>query len=256
MESTEQIQGNYELKEAEFGQLKHSLNVDDELALKLFHIIRFKIRTLSWGQIYQYFKFLLKMKYSVQRAILKSQQAEDTTVSLDGIKASLKIQLNDESIWLFNKVDSLHGTKVTWKQIRKYLKKMITVRDEMRDFFRDSARDREFEENKAELINAINDNVEANNDQNAEKQDKILAALSSITKQLNELKKEIKRNKNPKINKNKKHPSKKEQTSIFERRVSEIIPENEVQEQKIQDLDVNELDDITQMEERNASTPL
>ena len=128
MESTEQIQGNYELKEAEFGQLKHSLNVDDELALKLFHIIRFKMRTLSWKQIYNYFKFLLKMKYNVQRAILKSIQAEDTTVSLDGIKLLLKIQLNDESVWLFNKVDSFHGAKVTWKQIRKYLKKMITVR--------------------------------------------------------------------------------------------------------------------------------
>eukprot|EP01084_Bolivina_argentea_P194766 334238_1 len=45
MESTEQIQGNYELKKEEFGQLKHSLNVsDDFLAVKLFHIIRFKIR--------------------------------------------------------------------------------------------------------------------------------------------------------------------------------------------------------------------
>ena len=53
MESTEQIQGNYELKCAEFGQLKYSLSVNDESATKLFHIIRFKQRSLSWQQIYQ-----------------------------------------------------------------------------------------------------------------------------------------------------------------------------------------------------------
>ena len=97
MESTEQIQGHYELKEAEFGQLKHSLNVNDELANKLFNIIRFKIRTLSWKQIYHHFKFILKMKYNVQRAILKSKQAEDTTISQDAIKIMLKISLNDGS---------------------------------------------------------------------------------------------------------------------------------------------------------------
>merc|ERR1719499_1009451 len=51
MESTEQIQGNYELKCAEFGQLKYSLNVNAESAFKLFHIIRFKHRSLSWQQI-------------------------------------------------------------------------------------------------------------------------------------------------------------------------------------------------------------
>merc|ERR1712130_957346 len=111
MESTEQIQ------------------VNDELALHLFHIIRFKLRTVSWKQIYGYFKFLLRMKYNVQRAILKSKQAEDTTVSLDGIKMTLEIQLNDEGLWLFHKVDELHGSKVTWKQISKYLKKMVAVRD-------------------------------------------------------------------------------------------------------------------------------
>ena len=43
MESTEQIQGIYELKCAEFGQLKYSLNVNDDLAYKLFHIIRLNI---------------------------------------------------------------------------------------------------------------------------------------------------------------------------------------------------------------------
>ena len=134
MESMEQIQGHYELKEAEFGQLKHSLNVNDELATKLFNIIRFKIRALSWKQIYHYFKFILKMKYNVQRAILKSKEAEDTTISKDAIKNILKISLNDESKWLFNKVDKMHGMKITWKAIRKDLKKMINVRDDMRFF--------------------------------------------------------------------------------------------------------------------------
>eukprot|EP01084_Bolivina_argentea_P313577 543028_1 len=191
MESTEQIQGNYELKEAEFGQLKHSLNVNDELAIRLFHIIRFKIRTLSWKQIYNYFNFLLQMKYNAQRAILKSKQAEDTTVSLDGIKLSLKIQLNDESVWLFNKVDSLHGAKVTWKQIRKYLKKMITVRDEMRDFFSDNARDREYKEKQPEIVNAIHDNVEQTQESAQQNQEDILKCLAAITKQLKQLQKEV-----------------------------------------------------------------
>ena len=191
MESTEQIQGNYELKEAEFGQLKHSLNVNDELAIKLFHIIRFKIRTLTWKQIYNYYKFLLKMKYNVQRAILKSKQSEDTTVSMDGIKMLLKIQLNDEAKWLFSKVDSLHGAKVTWKQIRKYLTKIITVRDEMRDFFRDNARNRDYEDNKAEIINGISENAEKAIEVNESLEDKLLAQLHEITKKLNKLEKKI-----------------------------------------------------------------
>eukprot|EP01084_Bolivina_argentea_P123568 218973_1 len=59
MESSTQIHGNYELKENEFGQLKYSLNINYELALKLFRIIRFKIRTLSWEQINNYFQFVL-----------------------------------------------------------------------------------------------------------------------------------------------------------------------------------------------------
>merc|ERR1712130_465887 len=186
MESTEQIQGNYELKEAEFGQLKHSLNVNDELALHLFHIIRFKLRTVSWKQIYGYFKFLLRMKYNVQRAILKSKQAEDTTVSLDGIKMTLEIQLNDEGLWLFHKVDELHGSKVTWKQISKYLKKMVAVRDEMRDFFHDNKRDRVFEDNKAEIVNSIHSDLESNIQQNESLESKLIKTLDQITKRLDE----------------------------------------------------------------------
>ena len=191
MESTEQIQGNYELKEAEFGQLKHSLNVNDELALKLFHIIRFKIRSLTWKQISNYFKFLLKMKYNVQSAILKSKQAGDTPVSLDGIKMVLKIQLNDEAKWLFGKVDALHGAKVTWKQIRKYLTKIITVRDEMRDFFHDNARDRDFDDNRAEIINGIADNAERILENNEGTQELLLETLKDIRKKIKHIERKI-----------------------------------------------------------------
>jgi len=181
MESTEQIQGDYELKLAEFGQLKHSLNVNDELAVKLFHIIRFKVRTLTWGQIYNYFKFLLKMKYNVNTAILKSKQAGDTTMSMDGMKLAMKIQLNDESKWFFNKVDVMHGSKVTWKQIRKYLKKVISVRADMRDFFIDNRRDRQFEDEKAGLIHSISENVESS-------QLKMERDQEIVLRQMNELK--------------------------------------------------------------------
>merc|ERR1712130_939733 len=110
MGSTEQIQGNYELKCAEFGQLKYSLNVNNESANKLFHIIRFKQRSLSWQQIYQYLTFVLRMKYNVQKAILNSKQAEDTTVSNDGMKILLNISLNDASHWLFEKVLFFNGS--------------------------------------------------------------------------------------------------------------------------------------------------
>ena len=191
MESTEQIQGIYELKCAEFGQLKYSLNVNDDLANKLFHIIRFKHRSLSWKQLYSYLLFILKMKYNVQKAILKSKQAEDTTVSEDGMKILLKISLNDESNWLFNRVLFLNGSKVTWKQIRNYLTKMLAVRQDMRDFFDDRERDRNYDENKAEIIDEISKTVEDNNTNNQYKNQDIMELLKTIKKQNESMKKEI-----------------------------------------------------------------
>ena len=128
MDSTDSIQGNYELKCAEFGQLKWSLHVNDESATKLFHIIRFKERTLSWMQIHEYLSFVLQMKYNVDGAILNSKQAEDTTVSKDGMKISLKISEDDSSSWLFERTLFFNGSKVTWKQIQEYLKKIESVR--------------------------------------------------------------------------------------------------------------------------------
>jgi len=131
------------------------------------------------------------MKYNVQSAILKSKQAGDTPVSLDGIKMILKIRLNDEAKWLFGKVDALHGAKVTWKQIKKYLTKIITVRDEMRDFFRDNARDRDFDDNHAEIINGIADNAEKILEENEKTQDNMLETLKVIRKQLKHLDRKV-----------------------------------------------------------------
>ncbi len=53
VESTDQIQGIYELKTTEFKQLKYSLHLNNnDLTDKLFNIIRFKMRSLSYKQIY------------------------------------------------------------------------------------------------------------------------------------------------------------------------------------------------------------
>ena len=123
MVSAENIQGNHEVTYAEFDQLKHGVNIHDESFLELFHIIRFKQQSLSWQQIYHYLTFVLRMKYNVEEAILNSKQAEDTTVSSDGMKAALKISQEDFSAWLFEKTLFFNGSKVTWKQIREYLGK-------------------------------------------------------------------------------------------------------------------------------------
>ena len=189
MESTEQIQGNYELKCAEFGQLKYSLNVNAESATKLFHIIRFKQRSLSWQQIYQYLDFVLRMKYNVQKAILNSKQAEDTTVSNDGMKILLNISLNDASHWLFEKVLFFNGSKVTWKQIMAYLKKSETVRDEVRDIFAEKERCRKYQENTAEVIGEIAKSVDESQGQN--KHIELMEMLKEIQKQNYELKQEV-----------------------------------------------------------------
>eukprot|EP00483_Globobulimina_turgida_P007229 UN07243 len=99
------------------------------------------------------------MKYNVQNSILNSPQAEDTEVSKDAIRKLLNISLNDEALWLFTKCDAFHGSKINWKQIRNYLKKMVAVRDEMRDFFGDKQRDKNFKDNKVEIFNKMNDQI-------------------------------------------------------------------------------------------------
>eukprot|EP01083_Nonionella_stella_P230214 814039_1 len=161
LESTELINGTYELKAAEFKQFKHELHVNDALAHDLFHLIRFKQRSLSWEQCRRFFAFLLQQRYRIKKAILDSTELEDTTISKDALKTELEISSNDEAKWLFNKVEQIHGAKVTWKQVRNYLEKMVSVRVSMRDFFSDQQRDREFKENHAEEFhNAVEEERE------------------------------------------------------------------------------------------------
>eukprot|EP01083_Nonionella_stella_P151295 483244_1 len=161
LESTELINGTYELKAAEFKQFKHELHVNDALAHDLFHLIRFKQRSLSWEQCRRFFAFLLQQRYRIKKAILDSTELEDTTISKDALKTTLEISSNDEAKWLFNKVEQIHGAKVTWKQVRNYLEKMVSVRVSMRDFFSDQQRDREFKENHAEEFhNAVEEERE------------------------------------------------------------------------------------------------
>ena len=183
LESTEQIQGIYELKAAEFGQLKHSLNANDEEAEKLFHIIRFKLRSLTWKQFFLYFKFLLEMKRNVQKAISKSDQREDTTVSRDELKIQLKIPCNDESKWLFAQIEYLHGAKVTWKQIKNYISQMAVMRDSMKDFFGDMDRKRHYESNKADIISKMAKNVKDNSLKSSNKQNEMVDEMKELKKQ-------------------------------------------------------------------------
>merc|ERR1712154_340947 len=89
----------------------------------LFYIIRFKMRSLSMKQLYDYFNFLLTMKGKIEKAILNSKKAEDTTLSKDGLKNVLDISSKNESEWLHEKVRKLYRSTITWKQITFYLDK-------------------------------------------------------------------------------------------------------------------------------------
>eukprot|EP01084_Bolivina_argentea_P132267 233416_1 len=162
LESTEHIQGNYQLKAAEFAQLKHALNINGEVADKLFYLIRIKDRSLSWRQLYEYVEFLVKMKFDVERASLKAPQAEDTTISRDDLTNKLNIQYNDQAKWLFDEVDKDHGHKVSWKQIRSYLKMRNEFGKDMHlnDFFEHTRRNKNFASKQAEIMNGMRNKLE------------------------------------------------------------------------------------------------
>ena len=113
------------------------------------------MRSLSFKQFYDYFKFSLTIKYKIDKAILSSSKAEDTAVSKQGLKDVLNISLNDESEWLFNKVRIMYGSKITWKQISSYLTKTIRVRDDTRDFFNDKERNKNYKQQRAEDLCSI-----------------------------------------------------------------------------------------------------
>ena len=56
------------------------------------------------------------------------------------MKILLEIIFDDESKWLFDEVISLNASKVTWKQIRNYLQKTASARQDIRDFFEDTTK--------------------------------------------------------------------------------------------------------------------
>ena len=123
--------------------------------------------------------FIFRMKHNVQKAILDKdtgKQAEDTTVSNDGMKIALEINLDDESKWLFDQVLKLHATKVTWRQIREYLKKTLSIKQEIRDSFEDQEIGRKYEEKEAEIIDDISQTVEKAKE-NSEMQNKAMMGL-------------------------------------------------------------------------------
>ena len=98
--------------------------------------------------------------------------------------------MNDESKWLFDRVLYLNGSKVTWKQIRNYLKKTLAGQG-MRDFFQDQERDRNYDENKAEIIDELTKTVDDNKDQNKTQNEQMMDLLKTIMKQNENMKKEI-----------------------------------------------------------------
>ena len=175
MQNTAEVTGIYTLRAEEFCLLKHTLQISETAARKLFLIIRHKKRSLSWKQLHNYFKFLLIMKYRIQFAINNSPKREDKVVSKDALQGELGISRHDEARWLFHKVEKYHEwlpntnkqkgnamtnphgfdlikKKLTWKQILEYLQKTLSVRDNIRDFFNDKKRDADYEENKAEKM--------------------------------------------------------------------------------------------------------
>ena len=164
MDSKEKIKPNSSasVKLSEFGQYKYVLNISGALADELFEIIRSKSKSLSWKQIRSYFKFISKMRSRVEKTILDkkySQQAGDTTVSKDGMKIRLNIAEDDRAKWLFDQVQLFHGKKVTWRQMHQYLKKTLDIREEIRDSFKNQEINRNYDENKAEIIHDISKTV-------------------------------------------------------------------------------------------------
>eukprot|EP01083_Nonionella_stella_P214243 772074_1 len=123
MKNAEKVTGSYTMMPSQFALLKHALGISDDCIHELFYIIRRKMRALSLQQMYKYFTFLLRMKYAVQNAILKSEQREDTMLTMDALKVELQIETEHESKWLFNKVCTEYQGKLTWKQIIEYLHK-------------------------------------------------------------------------------------------------------------------------------------
>ena len=76
-------------------------------------------------------------------------------------------------------------------KIRNYLKKTLAVRQDMRDFFEDQQRDRNYDENKAEIIDELAKTVDNGQDENKSKNEEMMDLLKAIIKQNDNMKKEI-----------------------------------------------------------------
>ena len=136
----------------------------------------------------------------------------------------------------------------------------------MRDFFHDNARDREFDDKKAEIIHAISDNIDSNQEMNLTKQDKILHQLSSITKQLTDVQKEVRAIKYGNRDKIKRIPSKVPNVGAVKSIIGSFasdgrntsLPSDRGQPQRQQNVntDVGQVGDIKSMDQRLFSTQL
>merc|ERR1712228_1807 len=160
LESSDDIEGNYELRSEEFAQLKHQLHVNGHAAVQLFHIMRAHQQSLSWRQILSYFVFLSKIKVVIDDCIRRSAKGEDTDLSIEKMKLELHISSQDEANWLFDVVESHHAQKVSWKHFRKYLNKSLMVRQEVRDFFIEQESAKEYQENAYVLVNKLQKSVD------------------------------------------------------------------------------------------------
>merc|ERR1712141_736022 len=95
------------------------------------------------------------------------------------------------STWLFQKTLFYNGSKVTWKQLRGYLKKSEAVREDVRDIFADKERARNYDEHKAEIIAEMSKNVEKNKSnliEGASQTETLMDLMRAIKSQNDEMK--------------------------------------------------------------------
>eukprot|EP01083_Nonionella_stella_P098541 277150_1 len=155
LHSSDQVEGNYELRSEEFAQLKHQLHVNGHAAVHLFHIMRAHQQSLSWKQILSYFVFLNKMKAVLDDSIRRNPKGEDADLSIQKMKLELHVTSQDEANWLFETVEHHHAQKVSWKHVRKYLKKSLMVRQDVKDFFVEQEAQKEYQQNAYVLVNKL-----------------------------------------------------------------------------------------------------
>ena len=158
--SSDEIEGNYELRSEEFAQLKHQLHVNGSAAVELFHIMRAHQQSLSWKQILAYFVFLEKLMVLIDGAIRRNNKGEDADLSLEKMKLELHITSHDEAKWLFDTVELHHAQKISWKHVRKFLNKSLSVRQDVKDFFVEQEAQKEYQENAHLLFSKMRQGID------------------------------------------------------------------------------------------------